>query len=509
MKMSKLPSLHSFPPNPKNFIEWHSKAFESLNSIRHNLSLHSRFMRVQNEGTGKSSWWMINPDAKPGKSTRRRATSMETQKYEKKRGRVRRKVEALRSGLNTSSASPPSKLPEGLDTFPESPTDTGFQLSPDFRPRTSSNASSCGRLSPIPAVETDMHDNEVPCFSPIPWVSDNRVFIQSSHILDTYGADQLGDSLAKTVKLKEEELGYLKKSPPEYTSPDISPQSSITNYTLDSYQYNKKVNGGYKSCNSSAIDEQTLIRQQSHDQSPKHSPQLTEISIFQGQVVFPCHTRLQIKLPRAEHLLPDSSNQQQNSTDISVLEALSPDFCNQQQLPAETSPLQVLPPGHIDQQQSRKELSIIQALSAGHSSQQQLQQSNFFTQDNMAALTSDNLPVEYFLNGTSDDQEFDRFMPQPCHTALPNDLDLNMDTLEGDLECDVDQVIRHELNVDGNLDFNFEAASTDTTSSDATASCSPGINNCKPIMGTLKQSLTPEAFKATAPQGLLRLYSLV
>lgn len=24
-------------------------------------------MRVQNEGTGKSSWWMLNPDAKPGK----------------------------------------------------------------------------------------------------------------------------------------------------------------------------------------------------------------------------------------------------------------------------------------------------------------------------------------------------------------------------------------------------------------------------------------------------------
>jgi len=42
------------------------------NSIRHNLSLHSRFMRVQNEGTGKSSWWMINRDAKPGKSARRR-----------------------------------------------------------------------------------------------------------------------------------------------------------------------------------------------------------------------------------------------------------------------------------------------------------------------------------------------------------------------------------------------------------------------------------------------------
>ncbi|CAB4065501.1 FOXO3 [Lepeophtheirus salmonis] len=47
------------------------------NSIRHNLSLHNRFVRVQNEGTGKSSWWMINPDAKHsgGKSSRRRPSS--------------------------------------------------------------------------------------------------------------------------------------------------------------------------------------------------------------------------------------------------------------------------------------------------------------------------------------------------------------------------------------------------------------------------------------------------
>ncbi len=52
--------------------------FSLQNSIRHNLSLHSKFVRVQNEGTGKSSWWMLNPDAKPGgKTSRRRATSVE------------------------------------------------------------------------------------------------------------------------------------------------------------------------------------------------------------------------------------------------------------------------------------------------------------------------------------------------------------------------------------------------------------------------------------------------
>lgn len=41
------------------------------------------------------------------------------------------------------------------------------------------------------------------------------------------------------------------------------------------------------------------------------------------------------------------------------------------------------------------------------------------------------------------------------NNPLPNDLDLNFDSLQGGLECDVDSVIRHELSVEGSLDFNF------------------------------------------------------
>ena len=44
------------------------------NSIRHNLSLHQRFQKVQNEGAGKSSWWTLNPEKKLGAKPRRRAT---------------------------------------------------------------------------------------------------------------------------------------------------------------------------------------------------------------------------------------------------------------------------------------------------------------------------------------------------------------------------------------------------------------------------------------------------
>lgn len=78
-------------------------------------------MRVQNEGTGKSSWWMINPDAKPGKSVRRRAASMEAKTMEKRRGRVKKKVEAIRNGITDATPSPSSSVSEGLDLFPDSP----------------------------------------------------------------------------------------------------------------------------------------------------------------------------------------------------------------------------------------------------------------------------------------------------------------------------------------------------------------------------------------------------
>jgi forkhead box protein O3 len=91
---------------------------------------------------------------------------METSKYEKKRGRVKKKIEQLKNGLNVdqTSPSPSSSISEGLDMFPESPLHHSFQLSPEFRPRASSNASSCGRLSPIPAVDNDMHDSQVSLF---------------------------------------------------------------------------------------------------------------------------------------------------------------------------------------------------------------------------------------------------------------------------------------------------------------------------------------------------------
>lgn len=193
------------------------------NSIRHNLSLHNRFMRVQNEGTGKSSWWILNPDAKPGKSVRRRAASMETSKYEKRRGRAKKRVDAIRQGvLNDATPSPSSSVSEGLDHFPESPLHSGgFQLSPDFRQRASSNASSCGRLSPIPAVGVEPD-----------WSFSNQApsdFNQNTSVVTSAQAtalDQLAGSLADELTLQNDYIqGFTTTSnihnqpPPPYQPP--------------------------------------------------------------------------------------------------------------------------------------------------------------------------------------------------------------------------------------------------------------------------------------------------
>ena len=46
------------------------------NSIRHNLSLHQRFLKLPHEDAGKSSWWSLNPEPRSAAAPkqRRRAT---------------------------------------------------------------------------------------------------------------------------------------------------------------------------------------------------------------------------------------------------------------------------------------------------------------------------------------------------------------------------------------------------------------------------------------------------
>ncbi|CAF1667442.1 unnamed protein product, partial [Adineta ricciae] len=55
------------------------------NSIRHNLSLHNRFVRIPNEIAGKSSWWTIDPRAKQVRGRRRVQSNDNSSKTERRR----------------------------------------------------------------------------------------------------------------------------------------------------------------------------------------------------------------------------------------------------------------------------------------------------------------------------------------------------------------------------------------------------------------------------------------
>jgi len=77
------------------------------NSIRHNLSLHQRFLKVQNEGAGKSSWWTLNPERKLGAKPRRRATSGDVRSLQQRRDRVRFRNSTERLTSNNLNRSQP------------------------------------------------------------------------------------------------------------------------------------------------------------------------------------------------------------------------------------------------------------------------------------------------------------------------------------------------------------------------------------------------------------------
>ncbi|KAE9548986.1 hypothetical protein FO519_007798, partial [Halicephalobus sp. NKZ332] len=83
------------------------------NAVRHNLSLHSRFVRMKNEGAGKSSWWVVDPYAgsngKPGKYPRRRAATIESStksflEQKRREAKIRVEMARMRSHLHSTGS---------------------------------------------------------------------------------------------------------------------------------------------------------------------------------------------------------------------------------------------------------------------------------------------------------------------------------------------------------------------------------------------------------------------
>ncbi|KAM6428741.1 forkhead box protein O6 [Liasis olivaceus] len=181
------------------------------NSIRHNLSLHTRFIRVQNEGTGKSSWWMLNPEGgKTGKTPRRRAVSMDNNsKFLRIKGKASRKKQ-IQTAQERGEESPASQQAKWSES-PTSHASEEYDAWADFRTRANSSASTLsGRLSPIMAnhepdeLEEDDGTPSSPLMYPSPSSTlspslNARCSVEMPRLTDLTGTINLNESLGESL----------------------------------------------------------------------------------------------------------------------------------------------------------------------------------------------------------------------------------------------------------------------------------------------------------------------
>lgn len=181
------------------------------NSIRHNLSLHTRFIRVQNEGTGKSSWWMLNPEGgKTGKPPRRRAVSMDNNnKFLRIKGKASKKKQ-LQVAQERGEESPASQQAKWSES-PTSHAGEEYDAWADFRTRANSSASTLsGRLSPIMANHEpdELEDDDGTPSSPLMYPSPSstmspslttRCSVEMPRLTDLTGTINLNESLGESL----------------------------------------------------------------------------------------------------------------------------------------------------------------------------------------------------------------------------------------------------------------------------------------------------------------------
>ncbi|XP_058469426.1 forkhead box protein O3B [Solea solea] len=458
------------------------------NSIRHNLSLHSRFIRVQNEGTGKSSWWMINPEGgKGGKAPRRRAVSMDnSNKYTKSaRGRAAKKKAALQAAA-AAAGEGSGDSPSGLSKWPGSPTSRSSEeldAWTDFRSRTNSNASTLsGRLSPILAnPELDEVPDDEPPLSPMFYSSPGKTLSPGNtttngkavptelpRLADLAGTMNLNDGL--TDELMDELLDNINLVP---TTSSQSSQNDSSGFSFgskpnglgspssnSSSSTNPSPNGGVNGFSNSIFGPHTAgsLRpspMQTIQENKQTSFSSISMSRFGGQTLqdllnSDSHSHSDVMMTQSDPLMSQASAAaviSQNSRRGLILrndpvmtfgttgglqgsqgEMLQGNNHNQSSLRSLNGGLNLANEANI--LANVKQQLLLSPLGGNGSSSMQIDTS-------------------LFLNGTVSSSG------GICQDRFPTDLDLDM--FNSSLECDMDSIIRNELMDADGLDFNFDS----------------------------------------------------
>ncbi|XP_043543024.1 forkhead box protein O3B [Chiloscyllium plagiosum] len=436
------------------------------NSIRHNLSLHSRFIRVQNEGTGKSSWWMINPDGgKGGKSPRRRAVSMDnSNKYVKSRGRAAKKKAALQAAQEANAESPSQHT-----KWPGSPTSRSsdeFDAWTDFRSRTNSNASTLsGRLSPIIAnPELDhVQDDDAAPLSPMLYSSPSSVSptaskpcsVELPRLTDMAGTMNLNDGLAE--HLMDDLLDNISLTPTQQSSPGGLVQRS------SSFTYGSKSSalGSSNGFSNSIFGPPALnALRQTPMQTIQENKQATFSSIsrfgsqtLQDLLASDSLSHSDVMMTQTDPLMSQASSAvslQNSHRNLLHNDPMMSSFPTQSNA-ANHNPLHRQSPPQSSALSGNSALSnsmshvALPTDSNTNSSKHQLQSS---ANQSMQIGLSDTLSGPLSYPGSM-------ILPAVGQDRFPSDLDLDM--FNGSLDCDVESIIRNELMDADGLDFNFDS----------------------------------------------------
>ncbi|XP_050807334.1 forkhead box protein O3 [Gopherus flavomarginatus] len=438
------------------------------NSIRHNLSLHSRFIRVQNEGTGKSSWWMINPDGgKGGKPPRRRAVSMDnSNKYTKSRGRAAKKKAALQAAQEATEDSPSQ-----LSKWPGSPTSRSsdeLDAWTDFRSRTNSNASTIsGRLSPILASTEldDVQDDDAP-LSPMLYNSPSSMSpsvnkpctVELPRLTDMAGTMNLNDGLTDNLIMDDLLDNITLPSPQQSPSGGIMQRSS-------SFPYGSKGSGlGSPSSNfNSAVFGPSSLNslRQSPMQTIQENKQATFSSIshynnqtLQDLLASESLSHSDVMMTQSDPLMSQASTavSAQNSR-RSIMLRSDPMMSFAAQSNQGSLVNQNLL--HHQHQSQNSSLGGSRALSNSISNMGLNDTNNLGS-----AKHQQQSPINQSMQTLSDSLSGSLYstsvnLPVMGHDKFPSDLDL--DIFNGSLECDMESIIRSELMDADGLDFNFDS----------------------------------------------------
>lgn len=440
------------------------------NSIRHNLSLHSKFVRVQNEGNGKSSWWMVNPDAKTSKPNRRRSSSFDSApKTERKRGRTKKTIkevdgespssprlsvnrarEANRANSPGNVSPTNSSSSDSLLTIPESESQLPFPLGDSFaRPRTSSNASTVsslgGRLSPIPS-----HGDELELCGEDHVPSNNFNLASTPNPVADEQLSQMANSMS-LISFAAAESNRLKQTLTP-VQPSILPSEPSQN-DLSSMVVSNSITSNISNSFDTGYNSSGYLQPIQHpQQSLSPESQLTSQTIASP---IPLHGKLrtfsqgrqhQPHFPRPFHN-PQEISPRQNNTPAGVNDVSRRDQDMEiQQTHANVYPN--FPATFTAANSCINELSHNRSYSFADPYLQQQQQQQQIT----PALLM--MPE----NGLNSSLQCHAFSRMTNNNQFPSDLlELDSFNLDYKFDCDIDRIICDEMNMgDGGFDINVD-----------------------------------------------------